>query len=73
MIQPPDTVMLDSSTLIWLFVLITLIPGGALLIGDRISPHLRVGLLLAGSGMWLALASVAGTAVVASRWLGVSI
>lgn len=63
--------MPDSSTLVWIFVLVTLIPGGALLIGDRIPANTRSGLLLAGGGTWLAMASLIGTALIANRVFGI--
>ncbi len=61
--------MPESSTLVWIFVLVTLIPGGALLASDRMPANLRAGLLLACGGTWLAMAClVVGTAAIAYNW-----
>ena len=60
--------MPDSSMLVWIFVLVTLIPGGALLAADRMPANVRSGLLLACSGAWLAMACLVGTAAVAYHW-----
>ncbi|QHI97053.1 hypothetical protein GT347_03055 [Xylophilus rhododendri] len=48
--------MPDSSTLVWIFVLVTLLPGLGLLMADRLPSQARSGLLLACSGAWLAMA-----------------
>jgi hypothetical protein len=60
--------MIDSSTLVWLFVLVTLLPGSFLLIGHRISVNARSGLLLACSGAGLALACLIATSAIAYNW-----
>jgi len=60
--------MPDSATLVWILVLITLVPGGALLAGMHVSANARAGLLLACTGAWLAMACLVCTTAAAYQW-----
>ena len=57
--------MPDSTILVCLFVLASLLPGGALLAGGRMPPGARSGLMLACGGTMLAVMSVVAAAAVA--------
>ena len=60
--------MPDFTTLVWILVLITLVPGGALVAGMHVSANARAGLLLACTGAWLAMACLVCTTAAAYQW-----